>query len=165
MVYNEYLVNDIKEKLVAKGETLAIAESVTSGNLQAAISLAIDASKFYQGGITVYNLGQKTRHLNVDPIHAEKCNCISVNVAVTMVLEVAKMFLSDYAIAITGYASTVPENEEEGLYAYVAIAYKNQLILDKRITSQKQDVSEVQLDYTNQVLKLLHSLLYSEDRL
>ena len=165
MVYNEYLVNDIKEKLVEREEPLAIAESVTSGNLQAAMSLAIDASNFYQGGITAYNLGQKARHLNVEPIHAEKCNCISAKIAATMALEAAKMFTSDYAIGITGYASIVPENEEEGLFAFVAIVYKNKVIFDKRITSEKQDVCAVQLDYTNQVLKLFHNVLYHADSL
>ncbi len=116
MIYSEEMLNSIKDMLIESEQTIAIAESVTSGNLQAAFSIAMDASKYFQGGITAYNLGQKTRHLNIEPILAQKTNCIEQRIANTMAIEVSKMFLSDYGIAITGYAAIVPECEEEGLF-------------------------------------------------
>ncbi|MDB5207130.1 MAG: CinA family protein [Flavisolibacter sp.] len=75
------LINSNKDLIIEGEETIAVAESVTSGLLQAALSQAIDVSKFYQGGITAYNLGQKYEHLNVESIHAQKCDCISEQVA------------------------------------------------------------------------------------
>ncbi len=72
MIYSEETLNSIKDILVKSEQTIAIAESVTSGNLKAAFSVAMDASKYFQGGIATYNLGQKTRHLNIEPILAPK---------------------------------------------------------------------------------------------
>lgn len=77
MIYNEDTINAIKDIMVGKEETIAVAESVTAGHLQAAFSVGIEASKFFQGGITAYNLGQKARHLNVDPVLSNKVNCVA----------------------------------------------------------------------------------------
>src|ERR1700712_5984516 len=129
MIYNEETINAIKDILVDREETLAVAESVTAGHLQAAFSAGIDASKYFQGGITAYNIGQKARHLHIDPILGNKVNCVAVKIAHTMAIEVAKMFSSDYGIGITGYASIVPECEEEGLFAFFSLAYKQEVVL------------------------------------
>ena len=57
-MYDIEALNEIRDRLTGNGESLAVAESVTSGHLQAALSSAENASHFYQGGITAYNLGQ-----------------------------------------------------------------------------------------------------------
>ena len=51
------LIISIKDILIEDGKTLTVAESVTAGLLQAALSLALGASQLFQGGITVYNRG------------------------------------------------------------------------------------------------------------
>ncbi len=56
------------------------------------------------------------------PIHASVCNCVSEKVAHEMALEVCKLFISDWGLAVTGYASKVPESNNE-LFAYYAIVY------------------------------------------
>lgn len=81
MLYNQHILNAIKEVMVERKKTLSVAESVTAGHLQAAFSAATEASRFFQGGITVYNAGQKCRHLNIEPIYAMKEDCVSENVA------------------------------------------------------------------------------------
>ena len=136
-MYNPDLINRIREKLAAEQQTIAVAESVTSGHLQAALSLAESASLFYQGGITVYNLGQKARHLNIDPIRAEACNSVSESIAAKMALNVCNMFSSDWGIGITGYAAPVPELNIYELHAYYAIACKGKPILAKKIVSKE----------------------------
>ena len=154
MLYDENVVNTIKDILTARKQTIAVAESVTAGHLQAALSSAIEASQFFQGGITAYNLGQKCRHLDVDPINAEDTNCVAEHIAQTMALNVSKMFLSHYSIAITGYASKMPEKGLNDLYAYYAIAHNNKIILCEKITTDKERV-DAQVDYTWQVLRKL----------
>jgi nicotinamide-nucleotide amidase len=148
--------------MIESEQTIAIAESVTSGNLQAAFSIAMDASKYFQGGITAYNLGQKTRHLNIEPILAQKTNCIEQRIANTMAIEVSKMFLSNYGIAITGYAAIVPECGEEGLFAYFSLAHQQKIVLTKRLTSSEKHPYDVQVDYAKQVIQLLHDYLRSK---
>ena len=112
--------------LLVHNETIAIAESVTSGLLQFILGEAMDAEKFYQGGITAYNLGQKYKYLNVEPVHAASVNSVSQQVAEEMALQVANMFNSDWGIGATGYATPVPESGNKR-FSYFAIAYKGQI--------------------------------------
>lgn len=153
MVYNEEVINSIKDILVNREETIAAAESVTGGHLQAAFSAGIDASQYFQGGITAYNIGQKARHLHIDPILGNKVNCVAAKIADTMAIEVAKLFSSDYGIGITGYASIVPETEKEGLFAFFSLAYKGEIVLAEKLRCIEKKPSDVQVDYTHQVIK------------
>src|SRR5690349_25018625 len=127
-MFDKKLIDDIGNKLKEKNRSIAVAESVTGGLLQAAFSNANQASFFFQGGITTYNLGQKCRHLLVEPLHAIECNCVSEKIAQEMSKNVCDLFLSDYGIGITGYAAKMPEKNINELFAYYAIALKNEII-------------------------------------
>ena len=153
MIYKEDTINAIKDILVEKEESIAVAESVTAGHLQAAFSAGIDASKYFQGGITAYNIGQKARHLHIDPILGNKVNCVAAKIAHTMAIEVSKMFSSDYGIGITGYASIVDDNKDEGLFAFFSLAYKNEVILTEKLRCNEKHPYEVQVSYANMVLE------------
>jgi PncC family amidohydrolase len=152
MLYDEKVINTIKEILVKERLTLSVAESVTAGHLQAAFSSAVEAAKFFQGGITAYNAGQKTKHLNIEPIAALEDDCVTEKVACEMAVQVNKMFISDYGIAITGYAAKMPEVGLNDLFAYFAIAKGEKIILTKKISTDKERV-DAQVDYTNQVIR------------
>lgn len=159
MLYNKSYLDKIKDLLIGSAQTISVAESVTSGYLQAAFSSAVDATHFFQGGITTYNNGQKTRHLMVEPIHAEACNCISERVSSEMATGANRMFSSDYAIGITGYANKPPGMDIPTLFAFIAIARGKEVALVRKLTSLKTEMIEVQLDYTNQALGLLSEFL------
>ena len=64
--------------------TLAVAESVTCGRLQARIGAISGASEFFLGGLTAYTIPQKVRHLGVDRALAEQTNAVSPEVAEQM---------------------------------------------------------------------------------
>jgi nicotinamide-nucleotide amidase len=160
-MYDIAAVNHIKEILLKRNETLSIAESVTSGHLQAAVSLATLATEFYQGGLTAYNLAQKTKILNIEPEHADACNCVSEKVAAEMAIGVSKLFQSDWSIAITGYAAPVPELGVKELFAYWAIAYRGEVKKSIVIRGEKGDALIVQLAYANSVLGGFLQLLQS----
>ena len=145
--------------LIKKENTIAVAESVTSGNVQAIFSLAKNAISFYQGGITVYNIGQKCRHLLVEPTHAISCNCVSQRVSDEMALGVETMFRADIGVGITGYASPVPEENISKLFAFISISRNGKVILRKKINGPQGAPHAVQLHYTEQLLKLLATAL------
>ena len=151
-MYNQSVLEEIKNIFLKNQHSIAVAESVTSGHLQAALSSAENASKFFQGGITAYNLGQKTKHLQVEPIHADSCNCVSEKIAVQMALEVTTLFTSDWGIAITGYAAPVPECSIHNLFAYYAITYQKKLLQVKKITAAIENPIAVQIHYVNHIL-------------
>jgi len=152
------IIDQLKNVLVQKKQTLAVAESVTSGVLQAVISAATEASKFFQGGITTYNLGQKVLHLGIEPIHAEACNCVSQQTASQMALGVAEMFRSDWGIGITGYASPVPESGNE-LFAYSAISFQGEIVHKEKIIPGASDFFPAQLEYALKVVDILRGKL------
>jgi PncC family amidohydrolase len=154
--YDLDTINSISEILQHKHETLAVAESVTAGQLQVAFSLAEGATQVFQGGITAYNIGQKSRHLLIDPIHAGNHNCVSEKVADQMAAHVVSLFSADWGIAITGYASPVPEENIHELFAHYAIYYRNKFVKHERITSPNNDPLRVRLHFTNAVLKKFH---------
>lgn len=152
-MYNEKELSEIKDYLLSKGHTVAVAESVTSGHLQAALSLPPDASKFFHGGITTYNLGQKCRHLQIDAIHAANCNSVSQRIADDMALKTISLFASDWSIGITGYAAPYPELGIEDLFAFYAIAFGQKIVDRGKIESEKKALLEVQLSFAGQVLQ------------
>jgi nicotinamide-nucleotide amidase len=128
----ENLFEYIGGRLLSSGETVAVAESVTSGFLQFSFSQMKDASQFYKGGMTAYTQEGKVDLLHVDDEEATECNCVSGNIAETMALNVAQLFKSDWSIGVTGYATPVEESGGK-LYAYFAIAYKGTILLSEKL--------------------------------
>jgi PncC family amidohydrolase len=153
------LINKAGRLLQKEGATVAVAESVTSGNLQAIFSLAKNATLFFQGGMTAYNIGQKCRHLMVEPTHAIECNCVSQKVSEQMAAEICHLFISDYGIGITGYASPVPEKNIQQLYAWLSIAKGNEIMGSKKIISPHKKPLEVQLEFTQKAIEYFIEIL------
>ena len=88
--------------------TLAVAESMTAGHLQATIAAESGASEFFLGGITAYTLEQKVRQLGVAREAAAPVDCVSAEVAWQMARGACRLFGADVAVATTGYAEPAP---------------------------------------------------------
>jgi nicotinamide-nucleotide amidase len=161
MALQQDLINEVRDYFIENKKTIAVAESVTSGNVQAAFSLAKDASKFFQGGITAYNLGQKSRHLFVEPTHALECNCVSEKVTGQMAMEVSKMFSSDIGVATTGFASKVPEQGINNLYAFIAVAIDGKITGVHKVEAEEGEVKSIQEYFTNQLFEFLKNQISS----
>lgn len=146
------LLKDISRKILKDKKTVAVAESVTAGLLQFMFSNMPDAAKFFQGGITPYNLGQKTKHLDIEPLHASSVNCVSEQVAMEMARGASWYFNSDWSIAISGYATPDPDGDGE-LFAYYAICFQDELVIHGKIVPENSDPTEVQYEYAQKVLK------------
>jgi len=157
--YHSRDISAVKDYCIKNKQTVAVAESVTGGHLQAALSSADNAIYFFQGGITVYNIGQKTKQLHVEPIEALACNCVSKTVAEQMARSCGEKFLSNYALAITGYASVVPELKVKKPFAIYSIAFNNKIIATRKISTQQTESIKVQIDFANQVIKAFKELL------
>jgi nicotinamide-nucleotide amidase len=156
---NVKYLSSISSLLLEKEETVAIAESVTAGLITATFSLAKDATQFLQGGITAYNLGQKTRQLNIEPIHAEKMNCVSGLISQQMAHAVAKKFCSRWGIGITGYAVPVPALKIRTCFAIYSFVYDGKIILTERIETKKKGQANVQRYFTEKVIQSLETQL------
>ena len=142
----------ISNKIKKRKTTVAVAESVTSGLLQFLFSNMPDAALFFQGGITPYNLGQKAKHLDIEPLHAASVNCVSDRVALEMARGAMLFFNSDWAIAITGYATPLAESENK-LFAYYVIIYRDEVVAKGKMVPAASDPTQVQYEYSNRVLR------------
>jgi nicotinamide-nucleotide amidase len=89
--------------------TLAVAESLTCGRVQARIGQISGASEFFLGGLTAYSLDQKVRHLGVDRAEAEAVNSASARVAEQMARGACVLFGADLGVSTTGYAEPSAE--------------------------------------------------------
>jgi nicotinamide-nucleotide amidase len=98
------LVQRIHTWFVDNQKTLAVAESLTSGRLQAALSLRSGSSKFFLGGITAYTIPMKGILLGVNEDEAKACSCLSASIAQQMARGIIKRTGADYAISTTGFA-------------------------------------------------------------
>lgn len=118
------LASVIKEFMLKRGETISVAESLTSGYLQAHMSAVAGSSKYFSGGITAYNIDIKVKFLNVDRANAETCDCVSEQTAVEMAKGVVELFNTDYGVATTGYVDS--DNPKGMPHAHLAIYSRNQ---------------------------------------
>jgi nicotinamide-nucleotide amidase len=102
--------------------TLAVAESLTSGRLQARIGAIPGASEFFLGGVTAYTLDAKARHLGVDRAEAQAVNGVSSRVAEQMARGACVLFGADIGAATTGYAEASAQWRVESPFAWWALA-------------------------------------------
>jgi nicotinamide-nucleotide amidase len=115
------LLKNIKYYLTNKHMKIAVAESLTCGQIQAALGSISGSSDFFEGGITAYSLQQKVRLLNIDRQYAESVNCVSQEIAFNMAAAACSMFESDIGLAATGYAEACPQFGIDQPMAYIAI--------------------------------------------
>ncbi len=104
--------------------TLAVAESITSGQIQARIGAISGASKFFLGGITAYSLELKVRHLGIDRAEAEPVYCVSEEIAQQMASGVCRLFHADVGVSTTGFAEPWPARSVAEPYGWWAVALR-----------------------------------------
>ena len=95
-------ISTCAELLIAKGLTLAFAESATCGRIAADFSLASDAGKFLMGGLGCYNACIKENLLDVDPQLIKQFTPESPEVTLAITQGLGKLFQADLLIGCTG---------------------------------------------------------------
>jgi len=157
--YKKETLEKIANHLKHRKERIAVAESVTAGFVQLALSQMLNASDCFAGGITTYTIDEKVRILNVDAALAKACNCVSAEITEQMAIEVANLFKTDWSIATTGYATPVPQSGDKR-FAFIAIVHNGQVVFTERIDVNNEDESEnIQFYYCSQALEALQRIL------
>ncbi len=126
----------LKAILIEARLKLAVAESVSTGNLQAAVGSISGASEFFEGGITTYSLKQKVDLLGVDHEHAREVNGVSERVTRELARGVCRRFEADLGVATTGYAEPDEAVGIDEPLAYFAIWRANRTAGDGRIVAE-----------------------------
>ena len=157
-------MNDLKGLMVASPRlTLSVAESLTSGRLQAMIGSISGASTFFLGGITAYSTDEKVRHLGIDRAEAEAVNSVSASVAEQMACGACRLFGSDLGVATTGYAEPFPAGKIEVPFAWWGLARRfpdgQFSVSSGRVDCPGMPCVQVQERVASEALDALRSLL------
>ncbi len=148
----------IKKFCIGNSETIATAESVTSGAIQFMLSTAQQAQQIYQGGITVYNSAQKAIHLGADPVYAEKVNGVSSELSTQLARSACALFRSQIGIGITGFATPVPEEGINEVLAYLSIVRNGKLLVNEKLIPQTEGPAAQWEFAENAIQRLAHIL-------
>lgn len=98
------LEGEVLRLLLQKGQTLALAESCTGGQLASMLVDCPGASGALVEGHVTYANEAKTRVLGVDPAVIERCGAVSEECALQMARGARRVSGADYALAVTGIA-------------------------------------------------------------
>ena len=94
----------IIETLTSRGQTLAVAESLTGGGLGFALTQVPGASAVFLGGIISYTTDVKVRELGVGQSVINQYKVVSEEVAIEMAEGAKNKFATTWAISTTGVA-------------------------------------------------------------
>ena len=134
------IANSVVKKLIKKKVTLSVAESITGGELAAAITEVAGSSKVFLGGVIAYADEIKINELKVDAKTLKKFTAVSEEVAKEMATGARKKFNTDYAIATTGVAGPGKAYGQKAGTVWIAIASKKEVFAIALALSGSRDL-------------------------
>ena len=102
------LATEIAGLLVARGETVSVAEGTAGGLISAALLWVPGASKYYAGGGVVYTLNSRTALAGVDPAEYENYQGSTPEMIVSLARSMRERLGSTWCIAESGLAGPTP---------------------------------------------------------
>jgi nicotinamide-nucleotide amidase len=108
--------------LAGRGETLAVAESLTGGMVAAELTSVPGASRVLRGSVTAYATGVKREVLGVDAALLEARGAVDAEVARQMAAGARAVLGADWGIATTGVAGPDPQDGQPVGTVFVAVS-------------------------------------------
>lgn len=108
--------------LTERGETLAVAESLTGGLVAADITSVPGASRVFRGSVTSYATELKRDVLGVDGTLLAERGAVDPEVALQMAMGVRRVLGADWGIATTGVAGPDEQDGQPVGTVFVAVA-------------------------------------------
>lgn len=103
----------VQDLMLARGATLAVAESCTAGLIGGALTTHGGSSGFFRGGFLVYADQVKTALLGVDPEVLRREGAVSEGVVRAMASGARDRLGTDYAIAVSGISGPGGGSEDK----------------------------------------------------
>jgi nicotinamide-nucleotide amidase len=128
--YGEGNIEEVLQKeFVARGKTLALAESCTGGAIAATLVAVPDASKYLVGSIVAYSPSWKERFLQVSRTTLQKKGAESKETVIEMAKGLIEETSADYVVAVSGIAGPGGGSKEHPVgTVYIAIGERGQRI-------------------------------------
>lgn len=112
---------EVLRLLRARGETLAVAESLTGGLVAAEVTSVPGASRVFRGSVTAYATELKHEVLGVDGTLLAERGAVDAEVVLQMAAGVRKVMGADWGIATTGVAGPDPQDGQAVGTVFVAV--------------------------------------------
>ncbi|MFD5178144.1 CinA family protein [Nocardia sp. NPDC058379] len=139
------------------GLTVAVAESLTAGNLAAALGAAPDSAVWFRGGVIAYATEVKRHVLDVPDVPV-----VSETAAMAMAEGVRALMDADIAVATTGVGGPGPQDgEPAGSVWFCVVSRRDVRTSHRRFDG---DPSEVLVRSVRYALELLLSMAEREGR-
>jgi nicotinamide-nucleotide amidase len=116
------LAGHVHAALLERGETVAVAESLTGGALGAAITAVPGVSATFRGGVIAYATDLKAELLGVDAALLARRGPVDPDVAVAMAAGVRERLGATWGLATTGVAGPDPQDGHRPGAVHVALA-------------------------------------------
>ncbi|MGP4114197.1 CinA family protein [Streptomyces sp. 4N509B] len=108
--------------LVRRGQTLAVAESLTGGLVAAALTDVPGASRAFRGSVTAYATDVKREVLGVDGGLLAERGPVDAEVAGGLAAGARRLLAADWGLATTGVAGPGPQDGVPAGTVYVAVS-------------------------------------------
>ncbi|MDQ0406685.1 CinA family protein [Streptomyces sp. NBC_01723] len=112
---------DVVRLLTVRGETLAVAESLTGGMVASEVTSVPGASKAFRGSVTAYATELKREILGVDASLLASRGAVDAQVAAQMAAGARKILGADWGIATTGVAGPDAQDGQAVGTVFVAV--------------------------------------------
>jgi nicotinamide-nucleotide amidase len=117
---------DLAEQVLARARylrlTVAVAESLTGGQLAAVLTAVPGASAVFRGSVTAYATDLKAAILGVDGLLLDQVGAVHGEVASQMAEGVRRVCRADLGLATTGVAGPEPQDGQPVGTVFVAVA-------------------------------------------
>ncbi len=142
---NPLISESLKRTIIKKNKNITIssAESMTGGLISSIVTDTAGSSDYFLGSIVSYSNFAKNKLLKVDNGSIEKFGAVSKEVCLEMARNAKKLFNSDFAISVTGFAGpkVIGKEEEVGL-AYCCVMGPNNYtqVFKKRFVGKRKEI-------------------------
>jgi nicotinamide-nucleotide amidase len=143
--------------LLARGQTVAAAESLTGGLVAAALTAVPGASAVVRGGVVAYATDLKAAILGVPVDLLERHGAVHPEVAAAMAAGVRDRLSASYGLATTGVAGPDPAEGKPVGTVYIAVAGPGPLLA--RELALDGDRAAIRAATVESVLALLRAAL------
>ena len=116
------LSQEVIDLLRARGDTIAVAESLTGGMLAAALTAIPGASAAFRGGVVAYATDLKAALLGVPAALLDRHGAVHPDVARAMADGVARRLGTTVGAATTGVAGPDPQDGQPVGTVYIAVS-------------------------------------------
>jgi nicotinamide-nucleotide amidase len=155
------LRGEVIRLLIARGDTIAVAESLTGGMLAAALTAVPGASAAFRGAVVAYATDLKTALLGVPSELLDRHGAVHPSVAAAMAEGARRRMGATVAAATTGVAGPDPADGQPAGTVHIAVSADGGTV--RRTLALSGDRHQIRVATVEQSLGLLLGVLREDN--